>query len=81
MQWNTCGRQATGCGGEGSAEALAWVEGRKAELWEGKVEEVLDALALQQSNPKAKQPKMKSTTLRPIGSGCAIRSFVARAIL
>ena len=40
--------------GEGSAEALAWVEGRKAELWGGKVEEVIDALARQAKQPKGK---------------------------
>lgn len=40
--------------GEGSALALTWVEGRKAELWGGKIEEVLAALAHQAKQPKGK---------------------------
>jgi hypothetical protein len=45
---------ANGVFGEGKAEAKAWVEQRKAQLWEGKVEAVLDALHWQAQQPYGK---------------------------
>lgn len=46
--------------GEGKAEAKAWVEQRKTELWEGKVEAVIEALegSAQQPNGKAAQAEL-----------------------
>jgi len=40
--------------GEGTAEAAAWVEECKAELWEGRVDAVLTALHAEASKPKGK---------------------------